>query len=47
VVGSETWGAGRTRIGEYEAAGPVPMVNCPQTVLEPLLPAAAQEAGAI
>ena len=46
VARSETWGTGADRAGEYFAASPEPMANCPQTVLEPLLLEAAREAGA-
>ena len=46
VARSETWGTGADRAGEYFAASPEPMANCPQTVLEPLLLQAAREAGA-
>ena len=46
VARSETWGTGADRAGEYFAASPEPMANCPQTVLEPLLLDAAREAGA-
>ncbi|WP_009476138.1 FAD-dependent monooxygenase [Rhodococcus sp. JVH1] len=33
----EAWGTGNERAGEYAAASPSPMLNCPQTILEPLL----------
>ena len=46
VARSETWGAGFDRAGDYAAASPAPMANCPQTVFEPLLLDAAREAGA-
>jgi 2,4-dichlorophenol 6-monooxygenase len=46
VARSETWGGGPERAGEYFLASPEPMANCAQTVLEPLLLAAAREAGA-
>jgi 2,4-dichlorophenol 6-monooxygenase len=46
VARTETWGTSTERAGEYEAASPVPMANCPQTVLEPLLLQATREAGA-
>ena len=46
VARSETWGTAADRAGEYLAASPEPMANCPQTVLEPLLLEAAREAGA-
>jgi 2,4-dichlorophenol 6-monooxygenase len=46
VARSETWGGGPERAGEYFLASPEPMANCAQTVLEPLLLAAARDAGA-
>jgi 2,4-dichlorophenol 6-monooxygenase len=46
VARSETWGTSAERAGEYRAASPEPMANCPQTVLEPMLLAAAREMGA-
>jgi 2,4-dichlorophenol 6-monooxygenase len=46
VARSETWGGGPDRAAEYLLASPEPMANCPQTVLEPLLLAAARDAGA-
>ena len=46
VARSETWGGGPERAAEYFLASPEPMANCAQTVLEPLLLAAAREAGA-
>jgi 2,4-dichlorophenol 6-monooxygenase len=46
VARSETWGGGPDRAGEYFLASPEPMANCAQTVLEPMLLAAAREAGA-
>jgi 2,4-dichlorophenol 6-monooxygenase len=46
VARSETWGTAADRAGEYFAASPEPMANCPQTVLEPMLLEAAREAGA-
>jgi 2,4-dichlorophenol 6-monooxygenase len=46
VARSETWGGGPDRAGEYFLASPEPMANCAQTVLEPLLLAAARDAGA-
>ena len=45
VARSQTWGTAPDRAAEYESASPEPMANCPQTVLEPLLLAAAREAG--
>jgi 2,4-dichlorophenol 6-monooxygenase len=41
----EAWGTGHDRAGEYAAASPSPMLNCPQTVLEPLLLDAVRQAG--
>ena len=46
VARSETWGGGPDRAGEYFLSSPEPMANCAQTVLEPLLLAAARDAGA-
>jgi 2,4-dichlorophenol 6-monooxygenase len=46
VARSQTWGTGPDRSAEYFLASPEPMANCAQTVLEPLLLAAAREAGA-
>jgi 2,4-dichlorophenol 6-monooxygenase len=46
VARSETWGTSAARAAEYRAASPEPMANCPQTVLEPMLLAAARDAGA-
>jgi 2,4-dichlorophenol 6-monooxygenase len=46
VARSETWGTSSARAGDYAAASPVPMANCPQTVFEPLLLDAARDAGA-
>jgi 2,4-dichlorophenol 6-monooxygenase len=46
VARSETWGGGPDRAAEYFLSSPEPMANCPQTVLEPMLLAAAREAGA-
>ena len=46
VARSETWGTSPGRAGDYTAASPVPMANCPQTVFEPLLLDAARDAGA-
>jgi 2,4-dichlorophenol 6-monooxygenase len=45
IARSEAWGTGIHQAGEYAAASPVPMANCPQTVFEPLLLDAAGEAG--
>lgn len=41
----EAWGTGHERAGDYAAASPSPMLNCPQTVFEPLLMDAVREAG--
>jgi len=46
VARSETWGGGPDRAAEYFLSSPEPMANCAQTVLEPMLLAAAREAGA-
>jgi 2,4-dichlorophenol 6-monooxygenase len=46
VARSQTWGTAPDRLAEYLLASPEPMANCPQTVLEPLLLAAARDAGA-
>jgi 2,4-dichlorophenol 6-monooxygenase len=46
VARSETWGTSAERAAEYRAASPEPMANCPQTVLEPMLLAAARDMGA-
>src|ERR1700730_14629750 len=40
------WGGGPARPPEYSLPSPEPMANCAQTVLEPMLLAAAREAGA-
>ncbi|MGW0631501.1 FAD-dependent monooxygenase [Streptomyces sp. NPDC002758] len=45
VARLESWGAGPDRATEYRAASPSPMVNCPQTVFEPMLLDAVTEAG--
>ncbi len=45
VARSETWGTGADRMAEYRTASPEPMANCAQTVLEPMLLAAARDAG--
>ncbi|HZZ45324.1 MAG TPA: FAD-dependent monooxygenase [Pseudonocardia sp.] len=37
------WGTGPERAADYQRASPSPMVNCPQTVLEPVLLDAARE----
>ena len=46
VARSETWGTSAERAADYRTASPEPMANCPQTVLEPMLLAAARELGA-
>jgi 2,4-dichlorophenol 6-monooxygenase len=46
VARSETWGTSAERAAGYRAASPEPMANCPQTVLEPMLLAAARDMGA-
>jgi 2,4-dichlorophenol 6-monooxygenase len=46
VARSETWGTSAVRAADYRMASPEPMANCPQTVLEPMLLAAARDAGA-
>src|SRR5690349_13151192 len=46
VARSETWGTGAERAADYRMASPEPMANCPQTVLEPMLLAAARDMGA-
>src|SRR5712672_2245904 len=46
VARSETWGTSAGRAADYRAASPEPMANCPQTVLEPMLLAAARDRGA-
>jgi 2,4-dichlorophenol 6-monooxygenase len=46
VARSQTWGTGPDRAAEYFLSSPEPMANCPQTVLEPMLLAAARDAGA-
>src|SRR5690348_13326305 len=43
VARSETWGTSAERAADYRAASPEPMANCPQTVLEPMLLAAARD----
>ncbi|MGU3292900.1 FAD-dependent monooxygenase [Williamsia sp. M5A3_1d] len=37
VARSETWGTSDERAAEYRSSSPSPMVNCPQTIFEPLL----------
>ena len=46
VARSETWGTSAGRAADYRMASPEPMANCPQTVLEPMLLAAARDMGA-
>jgi 2,4-dichlorophenol 6-monooxygenase len=46
VARSETWGTSAERAADYRAASPEPMANCPQTMLEPMLLAAARDMGA-
>jgi 2,4-dichlorophenol 6-monooxygenase len=46
VARSETWGTSAERAADYRMASPEPMANCPQTVLEPMLLAAARDTGA-
>lgn len=45
IVRSESWGTGARVMGEYRAASPCPMANCPQTVFEPMLVDAIRDAG--
>jgi 2,4-dichlorophenol 6-monooxygenase len=45
VARLEAWGTGNDRAGEYAAASPSPMLNCPQTVFEPLLLESVRTAG--
>src|ERR1700741_2064205 len=46
VARSEPGGTSAERAADYRAASPEPMANCPQTVLEPMLLAAARDTGA-
>ena len=46
IARSETWGTSAERAADYRTASPEPMANCPQTVLEPMLLAAARDRGA-
>src|ERR1700684_2037888 len=46
VARSETWGTSAERAADYRMASPEPMAHCPQTVLEPMLLAAARDRGA-
>jgi 2,4-dichlorophenol 6-monooxygenase len=41
----QTWGTSPERAGDYRAASPSPMCNCPQHVLGPVLRDAIEEAG--
>ncbi|HYT38633.1 MAG TPA: FAD-dependent monooxygenase, partial [Acidimicrobiia bacterium] len=43
VARLHAWGSGPDRAADYRRASPCPMVNCPQTVLEPVLLEAARE----
>lgn len=45
IIRTETWGTSARRAGEYRAASPCPMANCPQTVFEPMLVDAIRDAG--
>jgi 2,4-dichlorophenol 6-monooxygenase len=45
IIRSETWGTSARLVGEYRAASPCPMANCPQTVFEPMLVDALRDAG--
>ncbi|MGK5533867.1 FAD-dependent monooxygenase, partial [Streptomyces sp. URMC 129] len=45
VARLEAWGTGADRAAEYRAASPSPMVNCPQTIFEPILLEAVSETG--
>jgi 2,4-dichlorophenol 6-monooxygenase len=44
VARLQTWGTSPERAADYYKASPSPMTNCPQTVLEPILLHAIQEA---
>jgi 2,4-dichlorophenol 6-monooxygenase len=44
VARLQTWGTSPERAADYHKASPSPMTNCPQTVLEPVLLHAIQEA---
>jgi 2,4-dichlorophenol 6-monooxygenase len=44
VARLQTWGTSPERAADYHKASPSPMTNCPQTVLEPILLHAIQEA---
>src|ERR1700683_4526881 len=46
VARSETWGTSAERAADYRTASPEPMADCPQTVLKPMLRAAARDTGA-
>ena len=43
VARLHAWGSGPERATDYQQASPCPMVNCPQTLLEPVLAEAARE----
>src|SRR5207302_6251346 len=43
VARLHAWGSGPDRAADYRRASPCPMVNCPQTVLEPVLLEAARK----
>ncbi|MDQ1491527.1 MAG: 2,4-dichlorophenol 6-monooxygenase [Actinomycetota bacterium] len=43
VARLHAWGSGPDRAADYRRASPCPMVNCPQTVLEPVLLEGARE----
>src|SRR5437764_3356462 len=45
IIRTETWGTSARVAGEYRAASPCPMANCPQTVFEPMLVDAIRDAG--
>src|SRR2546421_3372174 len=45
IIRTETWGTSPRVAGQYRAASPCPMANCPQTVFEPLLVEAIHDAG--
>ncbi|MBU6241207.1 MAG: FAD-dependent monooxygenase [Acidobacteria bacterium] len=46
VARLDAWGTGADRRDDYAASSPSPMVNCPQTVFEPMLLRAAKRSGA-
>src|SRR5438093_247222 len=45
IIRTETWGTSARVAGQYRAASPCPMANCPQTVFEPMLGDAIRAAG--